>query len=91
MLYGSVGFLMVGQFYEMMGIPVSAIQLLSTVAIACILLWTGNTILQWIIGNQLDNLDFPAWEAEIGNKRNKVFREIRENRESEEWRKRKVN
>lgn len=89
MLYGSVAFLMVGQFYEMIGIPVNATQLLSTVAIAGILLWGGNTILQWVIGNLLDNFDFPAWEAEIGNRRNNVFREIRKAAEKEEWRQQK--
>ena len=88
-LYGSIIILTIERLYAMANIPVGATQLLFTVGIICVILWTGNTILQWLIGNKLDNLDLEAWTIEIGNRRNKVFREIREAREKEKWRKSK--
>ena len=90
-LYGSVIILAVERLYAIANISVSAEQLIYTVGTVCVLLWVGNTVIQWVIGNQLDNLDLPAWDCEISNRRNKVFREIRKTTEKEDWRKAKVN
>lgn len=86
-LYGSLIILTIERLYSLLGIQIGAAELLYTVGIGCVLFWAVCTIGQWLVGNKLDNLDFPAWDAEIGNRRNKVFREIREVQEKEKWRK----
>jgi len=86
-LYGSIIILTVERLYAMAGITVGAEQLLVTVGVVCIAFWISNTIMQWIIGNKIDNLDLPACGEEINIRRNKLFREIRERAENEEWRK----
>lgn len=60
--------------------------LLFVVGISCTVLWTINFVWQWTLGDWKDKNDFIALEQEIGNKRNKVFREIREQAKKEKWR-----
>lgn len=37
----------------------------------------ANKGVMWYVGNWKDKKDWIAWETELANKRNKVFREIR--------------
>ena len=70
-LYGSVIFLAA----EKMGIPPAV------VFPGVIGLWILNWLFQWALGNYLDKKDMLALSAEIGNRRNKVFRELRRGKE----------
>ena len=91
LLYGSLVILTVERLYAMAGIEIGASQLLLSVAVICIIVWLANFVLQWFIGNKIDNLDLIALSTEIGNKRQIAFRELRESARNEEWRKAKVN
>ena len=88
-LYGSIIILTVEKLFAMAGISIGASQLLVTVAMVCIVLWTINFILQWLIGNKIDNLDLIALNSEIATKRTIAFRELRKAAKEEEWRKAK--
>ena len=90
-LYGSLVILTVERLYAMAGIEIGATQLLFTVGIICVIVWLVNFVLQWFIGNKIDNLDLIALNSEIGNRRQIAFRELREKAKKEEWRKAKVN
>ncbi|HEU04635.1 MAG TPA: hypothetical protein ENH95_05940 [Nitrosopumilus sp.] len=90
-LYGSLVILTVERLYTMAGIEIGATQLLLTVGIICVVVWLANFVLQWVIGNKIDNLDLIALNSEIGSRRQIALRELREAAKNEDWRKAKVN
>ncbi len=53
--------------------------------------YIGYKVFQWFVGDQIDKRDLIALSGEIGNKRSIAFRELREKKKKEDWRKAKVN
>ena len=86
-LYGGIILANILAALVYLNIEIDYFVILGVVCVVAVVGWVINFIVQHKIGNWKDANDFIALETELQNKRNPVFREIRQRAKAEKWRK----